>query len=256
MHPSQVKKTQLTKDKIKRARKYGPRITLIDETTGAKVVIPLAPSAGDTLNGKVPPIYSAQSPAAWRVETMPDIAKTPNRANYYKKSFTDPITRRYAWQYMFGGIFRAIFGIYAPTKYWDKELEKDVEEGLRQSYSKSKASGDYGVYSCIAAKAFRLKGRPWRYGQPSAPYTHAVVTPEFWVRRGTTMEIRINKLDFNQPRVDIELRLVNFRKSETRIYTCSYDLFLWWVKKGRIKRIKEGKVYAFKTYGSKSARPS
>ncbi len=154
---------------------------------------------------------------------------------------------------MFGGILRAIFGIYSPTKYWDTELEKDVEEGIRQYYGKSKASEDYGIYSYKCLKAFTLCGMAWHHGQPAKPFKQR--KKNILVKKNNIMEIRINKLDTVKPRVDIELCLGNFREGETRTYTVDWELFQWWIKQRRIKRIQEGKIYELKSYWTSRPTP-
>lgn len=230
--------------KIAKSRKYGPRITL-QSGDGGSISIPVGTHAGSVA------MAHSTIPAAWKIETIPDIAKIPNRANYYKNSFTNGQLRRHAWQYMFGGIFRAIFGIYAPTKYWRPELEKDVEEGLRQYYGKSKKSGDYGLYSFVVKKALYFTGIPWRNGQPPLKRSR-VRKSHFILKRDSIIEVRINKLDYETPRIDIELKPRGARDRETRTYTVEWRLYSHWLKVGKFAPLKEGKIYDLRNFRKKS----
>lgn len=226
--------------------KFSPNLSTT-ERHGFKIHLP---------NGKHIPLSKAanyvenavlcQNPGAWRVEAA---ARHPVQVYNYQNTFRNALYRRFVWQHAFGGLFRAIFGIYEPGKYWNRDLERAITEDERDSYVKDKKAGLYGIYQFQLREGLRLKGLLWRHDQPPrTPYKRASV----YVHKNTVIYCRVNRL-VAKPYVDVEARGFYHGNVIVRIPFKQLQLFF---TLGKLRRLDDKYIYKLKPWKFKSgAKP-
>lgn len=214
--------------KIHPNKKPGPKIFL---PSGSK--IPL----GRHINSLASATLCIAAPA-WMVETTPNLKAHPNNANYYHKTFNNALYRRHCWQYMFAGLLRSMFGIYCPSRYWNKELETSLSEHIRDQYIDQKRRGVYGIYNFRTRKAFCIRGRRWyaHAHPPETPYPFR----KFIFYKNADLCIRINRLDWEKGCVDIEGR---DHKYGTLIVRSTFEAFTKILKAHKLKPMNEDFIY-------------
>lgn len=175
-------------------------------------------------------------PEAWKIETIPKISSQPARANYYRRTFDSAMFRRQVFQFMFGGILRAIFGIYARSKYWDVTREKNLQEEIKKEYLETKRKGLYGIYCFEVRVPFRLSLHTWPHGQPR----DKVREHSQAFGRGARFYARVDRLK-GKPRVDLEY---SNDKLECEVGTISFKKFTQLLKGNYLRKLNDdGKIF-------------
>lgn len=193
-----------------------------------------------------------QGPACWKIETVPNIKDNPNQANYYGRLFPSKFYQKGAFQYMFGGLLRAIFGVFSPYKFWDREQEILLKEDLSSDYFTTKRKHTYGIYTFKVSRSVHTLGVHWPHGQRPPKFTAN------WLKRGSPKKtgwtipknqhvyVRVNTLDYSLPVIDIEFYAKRTRSNE--VISVSKDDFNRIMKVGKLVRRADfggGRIYAF-----------
>lgn len=153
-------------------------------------------------------ILTKQTPPAWKVETSHGAAREDLiNVGMYQQHFQSAWLQRHAFQFMFGGILRGVFGLLSPHRYWDRFLEKELTELLKATYELSKARQSYGLYELktrsYGTRFIRFHGVLWKNGacpnplrlNPRVPLSRVRIPLEaFKILRSRCLHVRIDRL--------------------------------------------------------------
>lgn len=200
---------------------------------------------------------------------MPQVFLQPNNANYYKHTHDHALYRRSVWQYMFGGLMRAIFGIYSNSRYWEPEMEKALMAHMKAEYLESKKRRIYGIYFFTVATSCTIAGKLWPHGQRHLnrpPGIH-----RFWLRKGGVLCARINRLEtkrnasiahptgHSKGRVDIEFQPIcipPFPILGVSTVSIPYVQFERMLKRNLLRRLPDdGKIYKIRASAKRGLAP-
>lgn len=179
-------------------------------------------------------------PGCWKIETVPGVMKNPNQANYYRRLFTSKFYQKGVFQYMFGGILRAIFGVFSPYQYWDREREKDLHEDLKESYIQSKRTHAYGIYTFQVNRTVQTNGVKWNQGVRPPHFEGSWVKrgsqkkARFSILKGSYVYVRVNKLDWDRPVFDIEY--YSFKTKAAEVVSVDLNTFRYIMRAGKFIR--------------------
>jgi hypothetical protein len=197
-----------------------------------------------------------RGPAAWKVETIPGVMQNPNMARYYGRLFNSKFYQKSSFQYMFGGLLRAIFGVFSPYRYWDRETEALLKEDMASDYLTTKRTRTYGIYTFLVNRPVSAYGVLWPHTQRPVDFDAS------WLRMGSNKKtrvslpkaghiyVRLNSIDWPVPVVDIEF--YSRRAKTNQVITVSKDTFNRLARTGKFQRrgdIDGGRIWAFLNRG-------
>lgn len=178
---------------------------------------------------------------------MPDIRAVPKKANYYRDYRGDTLLKHAAWQYMFGGILRAIFGVYSPAKYWNRDLEEKLRQELTAEDKVYEEKMQYGIFSYAVTRNTVVRGIVWKHGQKPKQLKFSVANqPRFFLMKGKIFYVRVNCLE-EKHHVDIEFQpSYKWGYPDPTVITAPLSTLQRLLQGGYVKRIADHKLWKLK----------